>query len=91
MENSEKLTQQQNKFPEIEKRLIEYVEAISRRYQRDDCFISFSVIPHKCHQWAEQLNITVVKASNRWLGKILTCYDNNLVTIYVKADDMTAG
>ena len=39
--------QRKTKLSEIEKRLIEYVEARARRYQTDKCGISFSMLQHK--------------------------------------------
>ena len=46
--------QRKTKFPEIEKRFIEYLETIERSYQTDECGIYFSMFQHKLRQWAEQ-------------------------------------
>ena len=59
--------ERKTKHPQIEEKLIQYIDARAQRYIKDKCGISFTLLRQKCNQWANAAGIKDWQASNGWI------------------------
>ena len=66
-------------YPELEQKLVGYIELCSTSYTRDKLGLSWSLMRVKALKYARELNIENFEASDGWIEKVLQ--RNNLVGI----------
>jgi len=76
-------------YPELEKKLVEYIELRAASYTRDKLGLSWSLMRARALKYAKELNIENFEASDGWIEKVLK--RNNLVGIKMhgEAGDMS--
>jgi hypothetical protein len=74
---SESIRTKASSFPDVETKLIAYIDLRARYYKRDKCGVSHSLLKEKAKKFAEDLNNQDFNASNGWLQKTFKRYGNN--------------
>ena len=60
-------------YPELEQKLVEYIELCSASYTRDKLGLSWSLMRVKALKYARELNIENFEASDGCIAKTLKC------------------
>jgi hypothetical protein len=76
------------KFPEVEKRLANYIQLRASKFTQDKLGLSWLVMKAKALEYATQVNVTTFEASNGWLGKFLVRNNLKGITLHGEAGDM---
>jgi hypothetical protein len=85
---SESIRTKASSFPDVETKLIAYIDLRARYYKRDKCGVSHSLLKEKAKKFAEDLNIQDFNASNGWLQKTFKRYGKVAIALHGEADDI---
>lgn len=79
-----------SQFPELEEKLIHYVDLRTKYYKRDKLGISWAKMKNKAAKFAVQLEIpeSEFKASNRWINRTLIRHTRIAISLHGEASDM---
>jgi DDE superfamily endonuclease/Tc5 transposase DNA-binding domain len=78
-----------SQFPEVEAKLVAYMEIRARCYKYDKCGLSHQLLKAKATKYAHDLGLTNFKASNGWLEKTLRRNGKVGIQRHGEADDLS--
>lgn len=81
--------QPKTKHPQIEARLIQCINAAAQNHTRDKCDISFTLLRHKCNQWANAANVKDWQVLNSWIGDALEQAGRVSIKLHGEANKLT--
>ena len=89
LQPSESIRIKTSSFPDVESKLIAYIELRARYYKRDKYGVSHSLLKEKAKKFAEDLNIKDFNASNGWLHRTLKRHGKIGIALHGEADDIS--
>jgi DDE superfamily endonuclease/Tc5 transposase DNA-binding domain len=75
-------------YPNVEEKLVAYIDLRARYYKRDKCGLSWSLLKVKASKFADDLGIDSFKASDGWLTRTLKRHGKIGINLHGEADDM---
>jgi hypothetical protein len=75
-------------FPNIEEKLVAYIDLRAKFYKRDKCGLSWQLLKIKAQKFADDLGMNDFKASDGWLNRTLKRSGKIGISLHGEADDM---
>jgi Tc5 transposase DNA-binding domain/DDE superfamily endonuclease len=76
-------------FPDVESKLVAYINLRATYYKRDKCGLSWDLLRVKAAKFANDLGIEDFKASNGWLNNTLKRHGKIGIRLHGEADDIS--
>ena len=76
-------------FPEVESKLVRYLELRERNYQRDKLGVDWNYLKNKAFEFADALGVEDFKASDGWLSNVLKRSNKHGIKLHGEAGEMS--
>jgi hypothetical protein len=89
LKHSTKFKSRPSLFPDVEEKLVAYIDLRAKFYKRDKCGLSWDLLKIKARKFADDLGYKEFRASNGWLRNTLKRHDKIGISLHGEADDVT--